>query len=358
MSVLRGIASTVMACYVVLGVILAGIFVMVIAVTCAVNSNATELDPAGMAESADATEIWTEDSVRPACAPVPWSDRYPCERLPIRVEGSYLGAMGHMFWKPELPLDPESLYRTAWGRQGIETPQIVVRAVGVPNSSRCSEVGAFNYGGIDYSVAPPDSELTNDVCHVDFDVSEYIIGTGACRIPVIVDWRALVDRTSGVYGTPSYLAKLVAPIAAVYEGNELILELVQPPDLAWGNWSNSHVWDVVRKSDGTIVGRSGMWPLLAGGSEVEDWEFPLDELQKKLKAAHLKVAAEHGGRISADPNSPMLVNDASTESLLAQLREVGAYDAPRITPIVVPPLPRRVGLDLWNRTRCLSAMDG
>ena len=334
MSRLRKLTTTAMPRYTVLGPVLAGIFVITIASACDVEPQSVPAQGPDSAESAPTARIPL--TTVPPCTPVPGSDRDPCERFPNQGEDSHVYAVGHIFGKPPLPLDPEWLFRSAWDTDGIKTPQIVVRGVGVADSSRCSEVAAYNFGGGDYSVAPADAPYTMEVCHIDFDVREYIVGTGPSRIPVIVEWHASVLRTSSDYGTESYFNKLESPIRDVFEGNEKILELVQPSNLAWGDWSNSHAWDVQMRSDGLIVGVSGKWPLFAHDSEVEDWEYPLDELQQKLKTAHDKVAAEHGGRISDGPDSPMLVTDASRESLLAQLRELGAYDAPGITPAPAP----------------------
>ena len=279
------------------------------------------------------------EEVRPACDPVPGSDRDPCERFPTGGEASHARDTGHRFSKPPLPLEPEWRLRSSWGGSGVMTPQIIVRGVGSVNSTRCSEVAAYNFGDGDYSVAPADAAFTMEVCHIDFDVREYIVGTGPSRIPVIVKWYTSVPRTGTEYGTASYFAELASPIGDVYEGSEKILELVQPTNLAWGDWSNAHAWDVQRRSDGSIVGVSGLWRLFDHDVDIGDWEHPLDELQRKLKAAHATVAAEYGGRISDEPDSPMLVADASRESLLAQLRELGAYDVPGITPVPAPPAP-------------------
>ena len=286
--------------------------------------------------SVDAADTGFGDSVRRPCAPVAGSDRDPCERHPNWAEDSHAHDNAHRFGRPPLPLDPEWLYRSGWSTDGLKTPQIVVRGVGAGNSSRCSEVAAYNVGGGNYSVAPADAAYTMEVCHIDLDVREYIVGTGPSRIPVIVEWHTGILRTGSDYGTAAYFDSLTPPIREVFEGNEVIMELVQPSNLAWGDWSFSHAWDVQRRSDGSIVGVSGKWPRFSHDTDIEDWEYPLGELQQKIKAAHVKVSAEYGGRISDEPDSPMLVTDASRESLLGQLRELGAYDAPDITPAPAP----------------------
>ena len=322
MSRLRRLATTVMARYIVLCLIVAGIIVMAITFTCAVNSNSTRTRPS--------------DHVRPPCAGLPGSDRDPCDRELSSNSATDPNPGGYGLSEPPLPLDPEWLYRTEWSRGGTRTPQVVLRGIVALNSARCSEIRAYNFGEGDNENWGAESARTREVCNVEIDVSEYIVGTGPSRVPIVVYRRRSVPRSSVNYGTDSYFAELAAPFRDSMEGGEFIFELATPYDFAWGDWRAVHAWDVQRRSDGTIVGVSGKWPLFAHDSEIGDWEYPLDELQRKLKAAHAKVSAEYGGRISDEPGSPMLVADASRESLLAQLRELGAYDAPGITPAPAP----------------------
>ena len=336
MSVLRGIASTVMTRYVVLGLIVAGIFLMVITVTCAVNTNSPTSEMAGLAGSADAMETSAEEFVRPACAPVPGWDRDPCERQSSESSESETNSGSHgSYSPPPLPFDPEWLYRSEWGRGGHGTPQLILRGVVAIGSARCSEVRGSNFGDGDHGIASPESPVALVLCFVDVDVSEYVVGTGPARVPMIVSWRSVYRNAEG-FGSAAYFDEVAAPYREELEGREYVVELGLPPDMAWGEWRMVHSWLLERRSDGTIVAGAALWVVFRKTTESEDWEYPIDELQRKLKAAHAKIAAEYGGRISDEPDSPMLVTDASRESLLAQLRELGAYDAPGITPAPAP----------------------
>ena len=335
MPVLRGMASTVLTCYVVLGLIVAGILLMVITAACAVNSNSPTWEMAGLADSADDTELWTGEFVRPACAPVPGWDRDPCRKASSVQPQADANSAGYGFPAPPLPLDPEWLYRVEWTRQGVRTPQVVLRGVVVPNSARCSEArGSIGFGW--YGVIEQDAEHARVLCYVDIDVSEYLASSGPSRLTVIPFWRRSVPTDTPGFGTREYFVQFASPVREHLEGFEFVFELARPYDLAWGEWYLVHSWDVLRRDDGTIVGRSAKWGVFGGTTAVEDWEYPIDELQRMLQAAHVKVAAEYGGRISDEPGSPMLVTDASRESLLAQLRELGAYDAPDVTPAPAP----------------------
>ena len=279
------------------------------------------------------------DPPRPPCTKLASSDRDPCQGTEDSGPSTGPNANAHIGGTPPLPLDPEWLYRMEWSRQGVRTPQVVVRGIVVPNSARCSEVRAYNFGGGDHGSWGTESDVTQEVCHVDVEASEYLVGSGPSRFPLLIRWYRSVLRSGTDYGTAPYFESRSEPFRASMEGTEHIFELTGPYDLAWGDWTAVHSWDIHRKVDGTIVGRSALWPLFDHDSGVEDWEYPLDELQRKLKAAHAKVSAEYGGRISDEPDSPMLVTDASRESLLGQLRELGAYDAPGITPVHAPPAP-------------------
>ena len=290
-------------------------------------------------DETNSSEIRFVDGVRPACAPVPGSDRDPCQRefTPISLPGQ--NSAGHGLKVPPLPLEPEWLYRNEWSWQGIKTPQVVVRGVVARESARCNEARAFHLGLEWHGLIEPSTDSGRVVCHVDVDVSEYLVGSGPSRLTIIPYWIRSVPRDTPGFGTPAYFEEMLSPFRDSLEGFEYIFELARPYDLAWGEWWHNHNWSLLRKPDGTIVGRSIMRTLFEGRTDIEDWEVPLDELLPKIKSAHAKVAAEYGGRISDEPDSPMLITDASRENLLAQLRELGAYDVPGITPVPAPPAP-------------------
>ena len=315
-------------------------------VACSVSALAALVISCG-SDGAETAKVSIHESPRPACARLFGSDRDPCERRSHMIDGSDSSAVGYGIQPPPLPLDPEWLYRLEWSRQGVNTPQVVVRGIVAPNSTRCIEVNAYHFRDGSSGVMEAESGRTSEVCYVDVEVSEYIVGVGPLRISIVAAWNNGVDRTIANYGTPTYFAEVADPVRESMEGYEYVFELSTPPDLAWGDWTPSHYWDIQRRDDGSVVGRSGLWLYSGGTDNVGDWEYPIDELQRKLKAAHAKVAAEYGGRISDEPDSPMLVTDASRASLLAQLRELGAYDAPGITPVPAPPA-RDSGWSLWR----------
>ena len=279
------------------------------------------------------------DGVRPACAPVPGSDRDPCERTQNSAASSDANQSAYFIGRTEFTFTPEWLYRTEWGNGGFSTPQLLVRGVVVVDSARCSEARAYNFGGGDHGLTPPDSQVALELCHIEVDVSEYLLGSGPSRLTVIVGWYPSVYKNYAEYGTVAYFNEVAAPIRDALEGREYVIELALPPDMAWGEWRMLHSWQLQETKSGTIMAISAMSILSSNESDIEDFQFPLDELVPELKAVHAEVAGEYGGRISDEPDSPMLVTDASRESLLGQLRELGAYDAPGITPVPAPPAP-------------------
>ena len=312
---------------------------LMLVMSCAVVSVLILFGAACVAPYAKLTGLGVGETVRPPCAPVAGSDRDPCEISEVSNSGTGRNLAGYSLTAPPLPFNPEWLYRAEWEQGGHRTPQIVVRGVVALNSARCSEVGAYNFGDGDNGIVSAESASALVVCHVEVDVSEYLIGSGPSRIPVVASWRAFVSRSSPGFGSAAYFDEFAAPIRDALEGYEYVIELALPPNMAWGEWRMVHSWSLQRLTDGTIVASAAMSAAFSGTTDAEDWEIPLDELVPKLKVAHATVAAEYGGRISDEPGSPMLVTDASRESLLGQLRTLGAYDVPGITPVPAPPAP-------------------
>ena len=316
-------------------------------ISCAASWLLALFGAACLARPTDVVNLRVGESVRPPCTSLPGSDRDPCRNEISRFSLDDQSPPIHGLKVPPLPLDPEWRYRRGWSRQGIDTPQVILRGVVVHNSARCGEVGAFHLGLEWHGLIEEDSESARIVCHLDVDVSEYLVGSGPSRLTIIPYWIRSVPRDTPGFGTPAYFEEMLSPFRESLEGFEHIFELAIPYDLAWGDWVHNHSWSILRRPDGTIVGRSAMWALFEGRTDLEDWDVPLDELLPKIKSAHAKVAAEYGGRISDEPDSPMLVTDASRESLLGQLRELGAYDVPGITPVPAPPA-RDSGWSLWR----------
>ena len=277
------------------------------------------------------------EEVRPACVPIEGAINEPCaRRLPWSIS-TYRGGSPSFTEDVinEGPISVEEEIRRSWGSNGIWTPQIIMRGTVLPRSARCVAHGALVTTGR-YLTVSPDDPL--EVCYVDISVSEYIVGRGPEIVTVIAGWRGRARTSAEGYGTPEYYRELADPIRQTMEGIEFIFNLVRPINLSHGEWRTDNLWDVQRKTDGEIVGVS-MWIKWFGGTRnLLDFERPLAELQETMKTVHAKISAEMGGRIGSGIG-PKLVTDAHREELLAQIRRLGGYRAPGITPVAAPPAP-------------------
>lgn len=292
------------------------------------------------AATRDESHSYLEES-RPACTQLGGSTTDPCERRDLWVVRIYppVYTTGSVS-TPDLPINIESTFRRMWdqgeGSMGLLTPQIVVRGIVLPNSSRCVEFRDYVLGLDDDGPGYSTSDYTGEVCYADISVSEYVVGTGPRTIPIVIGWRNAVPTDVRGYGTGSYYDDLAEPIEEMMGGFEFVIGLARPLNMAWGEWMLVDVWDVQRRSDGVIVGQHELAPITGKTSNVADYEFPMAELQRKIRDAHAKLSNEFGGKIGPDADDPKLVSDANRTFLLAQLRELGAYDIAGITPKPAP----------------------
>ena len=285
-----------------------------------------------------------DESVKPACIELPDSPNPPCERREQWGIATYPEVHGYFDHEvlSRLPLEVEDEYRKHWtGDHGLGAPQVILRGTVLPGSTRCSTIRAVLLDATSRHVYPAGSTTADEVCHFDVRVNEYIVGRGPSALPVVAGWRAGVATDVEGYGGDTYFDEVEAPIRNSMEGIEFIFDLRRPHNLAYADWEYSlhGLWDVQRRDDGEIVGVSLWGGIFAPIADVSDFEYPIDDLQEMMRDAYTKLADEFDGRIGESEDSPMLVTDASRASLLGQLRELGAYDAPGITPVPAPPAP-------------------
>ena len=282
------------------------------------------------------------DEVRPACVPIEGAINEPCaRRLPWSI--TTYPQVSLSFTEDvikEYPISVEEETRRSWGFGGLVTPQVIMRGTVLPSSARCVAHGSMAHSNREPYTVSPDSPL--EVCYVDVSVSEYIVGRGPAVVTIVAGWRTRARTNAEGYGTPEYYRELAEPIRQTMEGIEFIFNLIRPTNLTHGEWQTYNLWDVQRKADGEIVGVSRWIQWFGGKHNLTEFEHPLAELQASMKTVHAKISAEKDGRIG-DPNSPKLVTDAHREDLLEQIRELGGYDAPGITPVAAPPaqVPRK-----------------
>ena len=244
---------------------------------------------------------------------------------------------------PDLPIDVEGMFRRMWDQgevtPGLTTPQIVIRGIVLPNSPRCVEFRDYVLGLHDDGPGYSDSDRAGEVCFVDVSISEYIVGIGPKTLPIVVGWRNGVPTDVEGYGTAGYYDRIARPIVNNMGGYEFVIGLARPINMAWGEWALADARDVQRREDGAIAGQSELYSLTGRPDNKAEYEYPLADLQQKIRDAHAKLSVEFNGRVGAGADAPKLVSDANRRFLLEQLRELGAYDAADITP---KPAPERV----------------
>ena len=288
------------------------------------------------------------DSVKPVCVELPNSPNPPCARRVFWTVDTYPDVHGSFSSEllSRLPLQVEGEYRIDWtGDSGLGAPQLILRGVVIPGSARCTESRAMVVNAQRYYKIEVNSDAVDEVCFVDISVNEYITGRGPSIVTAVAGWRNGVSTGAADYGTSTYYDRIAAPIRESLEGIEFVFDLSRPHNLSFAEWQFTvhRLWDVQRKGDGTIVGVSWWVGIFGSVADVSSFEYPLEDLQNMMRSARSKLAAEFGGRIGDSDDSPMLVSDANREFLMAQIRELGGYDAPGITPVAAPTatVPRR-----------------
>lgn len=115
-----------------------------------------------------------------------------------------------------------------------------------------------------------------------------------------------------------------------------MIALGRPINMAWGEWGLVDAWDVQRRSDGEIIAQTELYSHYGKRDDKAMYEYPLVELQRKIRDVHAALSVEFNGRLGAGADDPKLVSEANRSFLLAQLRELGAYDIAGITPKPAP----------------------
>ena len=278
------------------------------------------------------------DDALPACVPFEGALNEPCERrIPWSID-TYPDASRNYSRSVlgSLPLEPEEEFRRDWKYGAAGTPQVVLRGTVVPNSTRCTDINAWQFDAGDFRKLGHQTAII--VCYVDIAAREYVVNRGPSRLEVVVGWVPGVSTAVDGFGTTKYFETFEKRISRSIEGIEFVFNLVGPHNSVHGAWHIDNLWDVQRRDDGTIVGVSWWIEVFGDGENTADFEYPLELLQRKMRDAHAKVSSEFGGRVAAGATSPKIVADAHRDTLLAQLRELGAYDVPGITPIAPPPV--------------------
>ena len=183
-------------------------------------------------------------------------------------------------------------------------------------------------------------------CFVDLRANEYFNGGGPDRIPIIVWWGS-ADQDEH---TSSHKYFLSGGPSLGLEGNEMIVPLNRPLDIAVGAWGYNHVagWDVQRRDDGEIVVVSNWARVLGIVQDTSQWEYSLEEFRIMVKDAMTRFRADTGGRIGYHPDDPGFAEDANGASLIENLRDLGAFTIDDVTPVPAPTVPGETDPDPYG----------
>ena len=294
------------------------------------------------------------------CTSIQDSDVDPCSRDPswrfdTGVSASY---SDHVI--PKLPIDlfTRIKFQAELGDKGWLTAQFYVRGTFVPGSTRCSRAEVITLGAVH---ANPEFDLPSVPvtsrkaftdrkfhynCFVDLRVNEYFNGSGPDRIPIIVWWGSAYQDED----TPSHKYFLAGGPSLGLEGNEMIVPLNRPLDIAVGAWGYNHVagWDVQRRGDGEVVVVSNWARVLGIVQDTSQWEYTLEEFRIMVKDAMTRFRADTDGRIGYHADDPEFAEDANGASLIENLRDLGAFTVDDVTPVPAPTVPGETDPDPYG----------
>ncbi len=300
-----------------------------------IQESASEVD------ESDASDFL--DRVIPACIPYPGSSVDPCER-----RDTWDLLTSHFIeteWTlpQEAPSLEESYMRLNDGLAAF-APQIVVRMIPIPGTTRCAKLDSFgmSFSWIENEAQSRTYEYTR--CFVDLAINEYIIGTGPARLQI----------NMGVW-TYNYTGERLkaeeAILANKFEGVEWIAFLAGPINPAHAAWRLYWHLDVQKRDDGEVVVVNYLRQFYDTMSLPEfaainasRMESTLTDYRARVKSAHTKYYAMTGGRIGTGLDFygyplPLAVSEATEAALDDYIGQIKAVEGLDFTVSKPPPVP-------------------
>ena len=281
----------------------------------------------------------------PPCTPVEGADRDPCEPNAPRITRT------NLVRSPGL--QPYSLrdYLEAFHVSG----HLVVRGTYLPDTVRCEvrKVLRSPLGG----EFRTESGVASFACYSDIRVNAYVLGSGPASLTAVV--HAAVDPDPD-FTDQAHQEKVRSDLERVLVeggshgggigvdvpaggigGREEMMFIGPAMDRSIDSWQVFSTWDVERMADGTVVAVHpwrNHWAAVDYETHKANIELTLPSFQTRVAEANTARAADNGGRVEPDPNSPMLVTEAS--GLAAFYAETGD-DSRGSGQTLPPPVPKR-----------------
>ena len=188
------------------------------------------------------------------------------------------------------------------------------------------------------------------MCVTDFYVDEYMFGTGSKKLSLVTyikyagavlrDFKS--DDRSRDYGYEVYVSRVEPRTASKYEGREWILWIAPPHNLAVKAWDIVHYWKLDRDDSDANVTHSQIDQHLDTPENRALLIYPLEDYRATIIEAFHALIKMHDGRIGDHEDLPLLLSEATDESLDAYIRSQGGYEWPeRVTPATIS-IPDRI----------------
>ena len=284
----------------------------------------------------------------PACTPVPGSSVDPCDPDPPPFAGGVGQSLPYL---GDRPLSIREMIDDAPPLPPTWVSHLALRGTYLPDTVRCTAGNPFRPASYVRDVFGDVDRERSLKCYIDVRANAYILGSGP---PVLT--TLMFNHSYWVRNNPGQSEEhqtehdriedlrrnIETAINEAFPGREHVMFLGPSIDLSVEAWRVIGFWDVQRRNDGAVGAVHPDRDLWASSrpdeyqTHLSKLEMELPEFTEAVTTAHQARVTEYEGRIGADSDLPMLVNNAN--QLRDYYTEVGAY-APDIPAPTQPPPP-------------------
>ena len=286
--------------------------------------------------------VYLEETV-PPCTLVTVPGKDPCEERYVRLIESpewlqvvaTIPAFTHARFLDEYDIHPWIEFRDPdYVRSYFWTTHIAVRATGLPGTARCSHGTASHHthripAKYQYSDEEAPLGTARMSCYVDFAIQEYIVGTGAPTLTIL-----MVEHQVEASGFKELESFVLPQLKDLFVGSEWALYLKPPTSTAFEGFETIWEMDIQKSDDGTHYDCEGA--AICAYALDPSYPTPLDVLLPDTRHRHYRLLMKNRGRVRPEPEFADIVLD--TYDIVKFFRQVGAYTHPYSTPGLPPPL--------------------